>query len=161
MTRRNVGVALYFATLSACLVLHIAAFLIAVPFLLILVPFGLLAGTILCASPRGGWRNPGTPKGRTAVIGWVLLVYAVMLFVQFYRSSGGASSVEIVDGQYVFMSKNPIIRPITEREYRMFPSHVARIMSAWMGMMAMFCMSSLLRNQSKGRQLTADEVLGE
>jgi hypothetical protein len=84
MTRRNVGVALCLATLSACLVLHIAAFLMAVPFLLILVPFGLLAGAVLCASPRGGWRNPAAPRGKTAVIGWVLLVYAVMLFVRFY-----------------------------------------------------------------------------
>ena len=94
-------------------------------------------------------------------LGWVLLVYAVILFAQFYRSSGGATSVGIVEGQYVYMSKSTVIRPITEREYRMFPSHVARIMSAWIGMMAMFCMSSLLPDHSNRGKLTRGEVLVE
>jgi hypothetical protein len=104
-----------------------------------------------------------TPTGKTAVVGWVLLVYAVLLFVHFYRSSGGASSVGIVEGQFVYMYKSAVIRPISEEEYNMFPTQVARIMSAWIGMMATFCLSSLI-NQAKtgvhrgGPELTAMSV---
>lgn len=151
MNRRNFGVALCFATLSVSLLLHIASFLGAVPFPFILAPFGFLAGAILCATPNPlrGWQNPPAPKGKTAVIGWVLLAYSVMLFVHFYISSGGASSVGIVDGQYVYMAKNTVIRPITEQEYKMFPAQVARIMSAWIAMMATFCMSALFNSRLK------------
>ena len=80
-----------------------------------------------------------------------LLVYAIFVFVHFYKSSGGASSVGIVEGQYVYMSKSTVIRPISEQEYKMFPTQVARIMSAWLAMMAAFCLSSLtneLKDQS-------------
>ena len=83
--------------------------------------------------------KPSKPTDKTAVAGCVLvLVYAILLFIHFYRSSGGASSVGLVDGQYVYMSKSAVIRPISEEEYKMFPTQVARIMSAWMGMMATF-----------------------
>lgn len=76
--------------------------------------------------------------------GWGLLVYAILLFVHFYRSTGGASSVGIVEGHYVYMSKETVIRPISEGEYRMFPTQVVRIMSAWLAMMAMFSISWLI-----------------
>ncbi len=72
------------------------------------------------------------------MVGFMLLVYAVLTFVYFYRTTGGASSVTIVDGQYVSMSKSRIIRTITEHEYRMFPNLWTRVMSAWIGMMAVF-----------------------
>ena len=150
MRRRNLGIALCFATVSVSLALHIASFLGVVPFLLILAPIPFLAGAIICAtpSPRRGWRNPPPPKGKTAVLGWSLLVYSITLFVHFYMSSGGASSVGIVDGQYVYMYKSTAIRPITEHEYKMFPTQVAKILSAWFAMMAMFCMSSLFNDQA-------------
>lgn len=146
MNRRNPGIILCIATISICALLHTLSFLMAVPFLLILAPFGLLGGSILCATPTPlrGWRNPTPPRGRTAVIGWVLLIYAVMLFVHFYRSSGGASSVGIIEGHYVYMSKDTVIRPISEQEFKMFPTQVARIMSAWLAMMATFCLSSII-----------------
>jgi hypothetical protein len=118
---------------------------------LILFPLFLLAGAALCLRVAQGWNlsvyfrvKPSTPTGKTAVAGCILLVYAILLFIHFYRSSGGASSVGIVDGQYVYMSKSAVIRPISEEEYEMFPTQVARIMSAWMGMMATFCLSSFI-----------------
>jgi hypothetical protein len=77
-----------------------------------------------------------------------MLLYAILLFVHFYRSSGGATSVGIVEGQYVYMSKDTVIRSISEAEYKMFPTQIARIMSAWMGMAATFCLSSII-NEGK------------
>ena len=109
----------------------------------------------LCLRVAQGWnlsvylrKKPSTPTGKTAVAGCILLAYAILLFIHFYRSSGGASSVGIVDGQYVYLSKTVVIRPISEEEYIMFPTQVARIMSAWMGMMATFCLSSFIRASS-------------
>jgi hypothetical protein len=151
MTARDIGKALCLATGIACALLHAATFLTVVPALLILVPFFLLMGAILCARAAQGWNlsdyrrmRYSMPTGKTAVVGWVLLVYAVLLFVHSYRSSGGASSVGIVEGQYVYMYKSAVIRPISEEEYNMFPTQVARIMSAWIGMMATFCLSSFV-----------------
>jgi hypothetical protein len=84
-----------------------------------------------------------------------LLVYAILLFVHFYRSSGGATSVGIVEGRYVYTSRSAVIRPISEEEYKMFPTQLARMMSAWVGMMATFCLSSL-NNQVKDRRARDD-----
>jgi hypothetical protein len=77
-----------------------------------------------------------------AFLGWVLLIYAVLTFVYYYKTTGGASSVGIVDGQYVSKYKDHVIRAITGREYRMFPNLWARVMSAWLAMGAVFCARS-------------------
>jgi hypothetical protein len=124
-----------------------------VPMPLILLPFFLLGGAAICLRLVQGWKLSDyrryvrtqrfAPTGKAATVGYVLLVYAILLFVHFYRSSGGASGVEIVGGQYAYMSKSTVIRPISELEYKMFPTQVARIMSAWLAMMAAFCLSSL------------------
>ena len=162
MTAQDAGKAFCLATLIACALLHAATFLVIVPGLLIPVPFFLLAGAILCARITQGWSlsaylrrrrtsRLSAPKGKAAKAGMFLLVYAIFVFVHFYKSSGGASSVGIVEGQYVYMSKSTVIRPISEQEYKMFPTQVARIMSAWLAMMAAFCLSSLtneLKDQS-------------
>jgi hypothetical protein len=115
-------------------------------------------GAVLSLRVEQGWKlsdyyrmKPSVPRGITAVVGWVLLVYAILLFAHFYRSTGGASSVGIVEGQYVYMSKSTIIRSISEEEYKMFPTQWARLMSAWIGMGATFCLSSLI-NQVKDRR---------
>ena len=162
MTAQNAGKAFCFATLIACALLHVATFLTIVPGLLILVPFFLLMVAILCARVTQGWslsayrrmqlsipKELSMPKGKTAIAGSFLLAYAILLFISFYKSSGGATSVGIVEGQYVYMYKSTVIRPISEAEYKMFPTHVAREMSAWLAMTAMFCLSSL--NQVKDR----------
>lgn len=155
MTARDVGKALCFATAIACTLLHAATFTTIVPGLLILVPFFLMMGAVLCARLTQRWtlsaylrRRPSVPTSKTAIAGWLLLAYAILLFVYFYRSSGGASSVGIVDGQYVYMYKETVIRPISESEYRMFPTQVVRIMSAWLAMMATFCFSSLVGQEN-------------
>jgi len=162
MTAGDIGKALCFATGIACALLHAATFLTLVPGLLILVPFFLMMGAVLSARAALGWSlsayrrvQISTPTGKTAVVGCVLLVYAVLLFVHFYRISGGASSVGIIDGQYVYMYKSAVIRPISEEEYGAFPTQVARMMSAWIGMMATFCLSSLI-NQVKDRRAQDD-----
>ena len=162
MTAQDAGKAFCLAALIACAFLHAATFLTVVPGLLIVVPFVLLAVAILCTRVAQGWNlsafdrmQLSMPKGRSAIAGWFLLAYAILLFIGFYKSSGGATSVGIVEGQYVYMNKSTVIRAISEAEYKMFPARVAREMSAWMAMMSMFCLSSL--NQVKS-QNTKDDL---
>jgi hypothetical protein len=69
-----------------------------------------------------------------------LLAYAVLTFVYDYRATGGASSVEMADGQYVAKYKDRVIRTISEYAYRMFPNLWTRVMSAWIGIGAVFCL---------------------
>lgn len=76
------------------------------------------------------------------------MAYAILLFIHFYRSSGGASSVGIVAGQYVYRDKSMVIRPISEAEYEMFPTLVVRVMSVWLTAIAMFCMSSFINSRN-------------
>jgi hypothetical protein len=118
-----------------------------------LVPVVSLTGAILCAQQVLPWRTQlrsrTVPRGKTAIVGWVLLAYALTLFVYFYRTTGGASSVSIVNGQYFYMYQGHMLRPITQEQYEIFPTQWFRVMSAWMGMMATFCLSSLL-NASRG-----------
>jgi len=59
------------------------------------------------------------------------------------------SSVAVVDGRYVSMYKEHVIRNISEQEYRMFPNLWTRVMSAWMAMMAVFCSKSILEVKSR------------
>jgi hypothetical protein len=149
MNRRNLGIAFGFAAVFVCAVLHVASFLMVLPRLSILVPVPFLAGAILCASPPIGWRNPPAARSAATVLGWILLIYAVLLFVLLHKTTGGATNVEIVHGQYAYMSKDIVIRPITEVEYKMFPTRVTRLVSAWMGMMATFCLSALLNGRRR------------
>ncbi len=79
---------------------------------------------------------------KLAIVGWALLIYGVLTFVHFYKTTGGATSVDIINGQYVSMYKDHVIRQITEQEYKMIPNLWTRVMSAWIGMMAVFCARS-------------------
>jgi hypothetical protein len=123
---------------GAVRVLHIATFMTIVPFLWLLPPFFLMFGVVLCAKAVESGARFRRPSGMLAWLGLVLLVYAVLTFVYDYRTTGGASSVGIVNGEYVSMYKTQILRTITEQEYRMFPNLWVRVMSAWMAMMAVF-----------------------
>jgi ABC-type proline/glycine betaine transport system permease subunit len=149
---RKLGIFFAFATLFACGVLHICTFIGPVPRLSILVPFLPLIGAVLCARQVLPWRiqlrSRAVPRGKIAMIGWVLLAYALILFVYFYKTTGGSTSVSIVNGQYYSMSQGHMLRPITHEQYEMFPTQWFRVMSAWMGMMAAFCLSSLLNADS-------------
>jgi hypothetical protein len=145
MNLRKLGFTLSVSAISVCAVLHLATFVIPVPGLLILFPFALLVCAVLCVRAVVPWRTESvfSHRGNAATIGWILLVYALFLFVYLYKTTGGATSVGMLDGQYVYLYKSNVIRPITEAEYKMFPTLVVRLMSAWIGMMAFFCVSWL------------------
>lgn len=139
------GFALCVGAAAMCLVLHVATFLTIISLVWIIPPFFLVAGAVLCSKaveskPRSV--RLALRRDKIALLGLVLLVYAILTFVYFYKTTGGASSVDIVDGQYVSKSKDHIIRFISESEYRMFPNLWTRVMSAWIGMMAVFCARS-------------------
>jgi hypothetical protein len=93
-------------------------------------------GTALCAIAAGTHTDFSGWTRRGAIVAAVLLLYAIFTFMYFYRTTGGASSVSVLDGRYLAMYKSRVIRNITEQEYRMFPNLWIRVMSAWMGMMA-------------------------
>jgi hypothetical protein len=87
MKLRSVGIFLTITAASACAILHVSTFVTITPGLSILVPFILLAGAILCARQIQPWRYQSstdrirfvTPKDKTAIVGWVLLAYALIL----------------------------------------------------------------------------------
>ena len=134
----GLGFALCVGAAAMCLVLHVAAFLTIVSPVWIVPPFLLVAGAVLCSKAIEPRPRLALRADKVALLGCVLLIYAVITFVYFYKTTGGASSVGFVDGQYVSKYKDHIIRVITESEYRMFPNLWTRVMSAWIGMMAVF-----------------------
>jgi hypothetical protein len=138
----KLGFALCILALAVCIVVHVASFVGIVSLIWVVPPFILLAGAVLCSrvvQPR--LRLP-LRMDTVSLVGFGLLAYSILLFVYFYKTTGGASSVAIVDGQYVSKSKDHVIRTITEREYRMFPNLWTRVISAWIAMMAVFCSKS-------------------
>jgi hypothetical protein len=134
----RLGFGLATGAAGLCAALHITTFITTLTLVWILPAFVLMAGSIICAKAIESGSGFRKPSGRSALVGYALLVYAVLTFVFYYRTTGGASSVSIVNGQYVSMYKSQIIRTITEREYRMIPNLWTRVMSAWVGMMAVF-----------------------
>ena len=121
-------------------------------------PLFVLAGAILCAravEPR--LRRP-LRMDKVSVVGFGLLAYAILLFIYFYKTTGGASSVAVVDGQYVSKYKDHVIRTISEQEYRMFPNLWTRAMSVWMAMMAVFCSKSFTFPRWLKGMVTTDEL---
>jgi hypothetical protein len=138
----KLGFALCILALAVCIVVNVASFVGIVSLIWVVPPFILLAGAVLCSrvvQPR--LRLP-LRMDTVSLVGFGLLAYSILLFVYFYKTTGGASSVAIVDGQYVSKSKDHVIRTITEREYRMFPNLWTRVISAWIAMMAVFCSKS-------------------
>ena len=138
----RLGFALCVVTAAICLVLHIATFVTTISPVWVVPPVVPLAGSLLCSKavePRPRLR---LCEDKVTFLGWVLLVYGVLIFIYFYKTTGGATSVDIVNGQYVSMYKDHVIRPISEEEYRMIPNLWTRFMSAWIGMMAVFCTRS-------------------
>ena|SRR5215469_7821270 len=154
MTTRDAGKALCLATAISCVLLHAATFLTVVPGLLILVPFFLLMGAALCTRVTQGWFpsyrrvRTSAPRGKNCHSWFVLAglcdspVFA--LLQEFGRSIERGNRCS----HYVYMYKETVIRPISEEEYKMFPVQVTRMMSAWLAMIAMFCLSSLIDSRS-------------
>ena len=138
-TLKRLGAALCACMFASCLAIHLMTFFTTVSLVWILPAVGLLAAAVLCANaiktkPRLSFSND-----KYAFLGCVLLVYAVLTFIYFYKTTGGASSVGSVDGHYVSEYQGHTIRTITEKEYRAFPNLWTRVMSAWIAMAAVFC----------------------
>lgn len=138
----RLGLASCVGAAAMCLVLHVATFLTIISLLWIVPPFLLVAGAVLCSKAVEPRPRLALREDKVALLGWALLIYALVTFVYFYKTTGGASSVGIVDGQYVSKYKDHVIRVISEGEYRMFPNLWTRVTSAWIGMMAVFCARS-------------------
>jgi hypothetical protein len=138
----KLGFALCFVALTICIVVHVGSFVGIVSLIWVVPPFILLGGAVLCSrvvQPR--LRLP-LRIDKVSLVGFGLLAYSILLFIYFYKTTGGASSVAVIDGRYVSMYKEHVIRSITEEEYQMFPNLWTRVMSAWMAMMAVFCSRS-------------------
>src|SRR5215469_4242323 len=134
----KLGFALCLLALAICIVVHVGSLVGFVSLIWVIPPFILLAGAVLCSrvvQPR--LRLP-LRIDTVSLVGFGLLAYSILLFIYFYKTTGGASSVAVVDGRYVSMNKGHVIRNITEQEYRMFPNLWTRVMSAWLAMMAVF-----------------------
>jgi len=136
------GFALCVGAAAICLALHVATFLTIVSLIWIIPPFLLVAAAVLCSKAVDPRPRLALHFDKIAMLGWVLLIYAICTFIYDYRTTGGATSVSVVDGQYVSKYKDHVIRIITEDEYTMFPNLWARVMSAWIAMMAVFCAKS-------------------
>jgi len=148
----RLGFALFIASASLCAVLHIATFITMISFWWLLPAFFLSFSGMVCAKAVEGDVSVRRPSGKLAWFGLVLLVYAVLTFIYDYRTTGGASGVSIVNGEYVSMSKSRIIRTITEYEYRMFPNLWIRVSSAWIGMMAVFGLTQFVSTDRTGEK---------
>jgi hypothetical protein len=120
-------------------------------------PFFLVFGTVLCSRAVEPRLRLPLRTDKVSLVGLGLLVYAILLFVYFYKTTGGASSVAVVEGQYVSMYKDHVIRAITEEEYRMFPNLWTRSMSAFMGMGAVFCSKSFIFPQWLKNMVATDD----
>jgi hypothetical protein len=136
------GFALCGGAAAICLVLHVATFLTIVSLIWIILPFLLVAAAVLCSKAVDPRPRFALHFDKVALFSWVLLIYAVCTFIYDYKTTGGATSVAVVDGQYVSKYKDRVIRIITEDEYKMFPNLWTRVMSAWIAMMAVFCAKS-------------------
>ena len=138
----RLGIALLVCAAATCLVLHIATFLTILSPIWVIPAVFLLAGAVLCANATKAKPHLALSADAFSLVGWGLLVYAVATFIYFYRTTGGASNVAIIDGQYVSQYQSRVIRTISEAEYKMFPNLWTRVMSAWVAMAAVFCTRS-------------------
>jgi len=133
------------------LFLHVAMFFTTIPLPWILVPFALLFAAVGCGQAVKAGRRYQKPARNWKLFGYAALGYAVLTFVYFYRTMGGASGVSIVDGRYVSMYQDRILSTITETQYRMFPILLSRVMSAWIGMTAFFYLTQSPAMGDRGR----------
>jgi uncharacterized membrane protein len=139
---KRLGVTLGIATAGLCAVVHIATFAAALTFFWLFPCIFLLAGAVLCAKGVKSKRHFRRPTGKLAWLGFVLFIYAVLTFVHYYRTTGGSSGQSIVNGQYVSTYWNSqMVKVVTEREYRMFTNLWTRVMTAWIGMLAIFALT--------------------
>jgi len=157
----KLGFALCVLALAICVVVHVGSFVGIISLIWVIPPFVLLAGAVLCSRAVQPRLKLPLRTDKVLLAGFGLLAYSILLFIYFYKTTGGASSVAVVDGQYVSMYKDHVIRTITELEYRMFPNLWTRVMSAWMTMMAVFCSKSFTFPQWLKGMAATDRIEGE
>src|SRR6516225_6898694 len=101
---------------AVCLLLHAGTFFTVIPPIWLLIPAALIFGAMLCTQIVGLPQRFDAPAlNWKSLVSLILLIYAVLTFVYFYRTTGGASSVGVVEGQYVAMYKNRVIKVISEQ----------------------------------------------
>jgi hypothetical protein len=148
---RRLGLVLCICLGAFCGILHVATFIATPSPFWIFLSFLFITGIMFCANmvnPQEGVRLPARNWPPSLAVGaGLLFAYAILTLVYFYRTTGGADSVEIINGHYVSMSKGHVIRTITEREYRMFPNLWTRVMSAWVGMLSVVGINSFVRSE--------------
>jgi len=144
----RLGLALSLGTITTCLFLHAGTFLAIVPPMWLLLPCIFFFGSVLCDLPTRRMPRPPHRTDWVAMLGFALLLYAVLTFIYVYRATGGATSVCTVDGHYFSKYKNHIIRAISESEYQLFPNLWTRAMSVWIGMIAVFSARSFAARQN-------------
>jgi len=138
MTRlaERIGHWLCIAAGVLCVAMHVATFVTSLAPVWILIPFGLIALAIICDRSARNRLPYSEPISDLRWLQVALLAYAIGTFVYFYETTGGATGVEVMDGQYVSMYKSRVLKVISEHEFRNFPSLWTRVMSSWIGMMA-------------------------
>ena len=82
-----------------------------------------------------------------------LLCYAIVVFAYVYHQTGGATSVSMVDGEYVAKYKATTIRTISKSEYLAYPNLTVRVMSAWMCAMAAQALTALTAGSIESARL--------
>lgn len=135
---KRAGLLLGTITVAYCLALHIATFFTVVSFVWLLPTFASIGISIVLSKAVPQEHPESFPYYKVQWLGLALLAYSLLLFAYDLKRTGGASGVEVIDGQYFSEYRGKIIRQISEYEYLFFPNLWARVMSAWMGMMAVF-----------------------
>jgi hypothetical protein len=151
---QRIGAVLCIVAFVFCAVSHVASFFCvrligSIPSTLtclFLPAFVCLFAAALCHWSAGKLRGSAHKSARgmrvptqyLTMLGCVLLFYAILIFILEYQTTGGATSVAILHGQYMYMYKSRVIRPITEHEFMLFPVLVSRVLSAWIGAMSVW-----------------------
>jgi len=144
---KRLGTALSACAVSIGLGTHIATFFTVVPPMWIFAAVPLVIGAGVCS--RLLESTPRSVRLPSNSLEWGLLIYVMFTFVYVYKMTGGASSVGIVDGQYVAVSKDRVIRAISEHECRIIPRLWPRFMTALISMVAVSCLSAFTSAESR------------
>jgi hypothetical protein len=142
---KNASFALSSAAACFCFILHLATFFWNVSPVWILPPFALLFVSIICGKAVGQQTALWARSESLRRVSFIPLVYGIALFIYFLLRTGDSTGVSIQDGHYVSLAKGHTPRPISELEYKFFPTLWTRVMSAWMGACAMLGVASQSR----------------
>ena len=129
----RIGLASSIAAVATCAAVHVATFVTIVPpawgLALVAVMIGVLVFSNAVDSQRPFKKIPRRWLPHLCA----LTVYAIGWFMYYYRVTGGSTGESFLNGQYVAMNGDRVLRVITEQEFRMYPNLWTRVMSAWIG----------------------------